>query len=61
MACWARSYAVAEEILGGVALGNRHACLKAWSEPRAREACPTAEKQELGPLPSPLAGHLPPS
>lgn len=61
MACWARGYAIAEEILGEVALGNRHACFQAWSEPRAWEACPTAKKQEPGPLPSPLAGYLPPS
>lgn len=51
---------IAEEILGDVALGNRHACLQAWREPRAWEACPTAKKQELDSLPSPLAGPLPP-
>lgn len=60
MACWARSCVIAKEILGDVALGNRHACLQAWREPRAWEACPTAKKQVLVPLPLPLAGHLPP-
>lgn len=40
-----------ELILREVALGDRHACLKAWSGPRPWETCPSAKNQDLGLLP----------